>query len=872
MGSIRKVEVTTGVWWVEVAAVNLRVLCGCPADVVKHLMKRGLISQIEAGGKTFETGPNAILLSDVMVQNGTFANLGEFPVLQMLYRQGMIIPDHPGNTGEKPLLIGSAEQVRAQLQYIYRGNYGLINEDELIEAGADPQQAKDLMRMKLKFAFGRIRHPQELLDTLNVDADPAEIRDGVTVRRVRLNTFEFSYDGQSVTVDLTLPPFETYECPYPLGFYNMQRDYFSVVHSGEGDGWDINRPSMGAILMFQGRVYLIDAGPNILFTLDALGIGVNEIDGIFHTHSHDDHFSGLTTLIRADHRIKYFATSLVRASVARKMAALLSIEPSAFADYFECHDLVEGEWNEIDGLEVQPLFTPHPVETTMFMFRAPWEDGYRTYAHWADVCRLEVLRSFVTDDAQAPGISREMYQNVAAAYALPANIKKVDVGGGMIHGDAYDFRDDRSGRLILAHTSGRNTVAQKAIGSTASFGNVDVLIPSNHDFIWRSAYELLLAYFPEIQHHQLRVLLNNPVETFNPGTILVKERRPAEYIYLLLSGSIEALHVDGGARSVLSAGAMIGELFALFEAPVSETYRSIGFVKALRIPSRLYQDFVRRNDLSAAITRIFENRQFLQRTWLFGEVVSTRTLNRLAKEMALSRFPAGEVIDIGPESVALVVTGQVGRYLGEQQVEVLRSGDFFGEELSIFWTPSMFRLRALSATEVFLVPAGLLAGIPSVRWKLFETSGRRMTSIFEGEHSHSAGLLHWREEYRVDVLRLDTQHRRMFEQANAILEAMQAGKRVAEILPLLDAMAEYAHYHFGEEEALMVRHAFPKAEEHRTHHARLSEQLVEMRQTFADASDPANIDFLGFLQDWLVSHIQVNDHAYTDFLNGKGVY
>ncbi|MGE4280606.1 MAG: cyclic nucleotide-binding domain-containing protein, partial [Magnetospirillum sp.] len=774
MGSIKKAEVTTGVWWVEIAEANLRILCGCPADVVKHLMKRGLITTVERDGVSYETGPNAILLSDVMVQNGTFSNLGEFPVLQMLYRQGMIIPDHPGNTGAKPLLIGSAEQVRAQLQYIYRGNYGLINEEELIEAGATAQQAKDLMRMKLKFAFGRIRHPQELLDTLNVDAEPVEIRGSVTIRRVRLNTFEICHGGDCVTVDLTLPPFETYECPYPLGFYNMQRDYFSVVHSGEGDGWDINRPSMGAILMFQGRVYLIDAGPNILFTLDALGIGVNEIDGIFHTHSHDDHFSGLTTLIRADHRIKYFATPLVRASVARKMAALLSIEPSAFADYFECHDLVEGEWNEVDGLEVRPLFSPHPVETTLFMFRAPWEDGYRSYAHWADVCRLEVLRDFVTEDADKPGISKAMFQAVAASYALPANIKKVDVGGGMIHGDAYDFRDDRSGRLILAHTSGKHTLAQKAIGSTASFGNVDVLIPSNHDFIWRSAFELLQAYFPDIAHHQLRVLLNNPVSTFNPGTILVKERRPTENIYLLLSGSVEALHIDGGARSVLSAGAMIGELFALFEAPVTETYRAIGFVKALRIPSSLYQDFVRRNDLSASITRIFENRQFLQRTWLFGEVVSTRTLNRIAKEMTLSRIPEGETIDIGPESVALVVTGQVGRYLGEQQLEVLRFGDFFGEELSIFWTPSMFRLKALTATEVFLVPAGLLAGIPSVRWKLFETSGRRMTSIFESEHGANGGRLHWREEYRVDVLLLDTQHRRMFEQANAILDAIKA--------------------------------------------------------------------------------------------------
>ena len=871
MQSIRKIEVSTGVWWVEVPAADVRVLCGCPADAVKHLMKRGLIAPTEADGVAFETGPNVILLSDVMVQNGTFANLGEFPVLQMFYRQGMIIPGHPGNTGIKPLIIGSPEQVLAQLQYIYRGNYGLISEDELVEAGATAEQARERMRLKLKFAFGRICHPSEIIDTLAVEGEAVDIRGGVTVRRLRLNVFEFRYGDDSVTVDLNLQPFENYECPYPLGFYDMPREYFAVVHSGEGDGWDINRPSMGSVLMFQGRVYLIDAGPNILHTLDALGIGVNEIDGIFHTHSHDDHFAGLTTLIRADHRIKYYATSLVRASVARKMAALLSIEPGAFADYFECHDLVEDRWNDIDGLEVKPVFSPHPVETTVFLFRALWEGGFRTYAHLADICRLEVLKGFITEDDKAPGITSALYGRIVEDYATPVDIKKVDVGGGMIHGDAYDFRNDTSGKIILAHTAARNTIAQKAIGSTASFGNIDVLIPSNHDFIWRAAYELLMGYFPDIAHHQIRVLLNNPVVTFNPGTILVKERQPAGSIFLLLSGSVEAIHMTGGARSVLSAGAMIGELSALFGSAVSETYRAIGFVKALEIPCSLYGEFVRRNNLSGEITRIFENRDFLQRTWLFGEVVSTRTLNRIAKEMTMRRFEVGETIEIGPEAVALVVTGTVARILGEHVVELLGSGEFFGEELAIFWTPSMFRLKPVEPTEVFLVPAAVLAGIPSVRWKLFESVGKRMTSIFEGEHMGRV-ILQWHEEYRVDVLRLDTQHRRLFEQANAILDAVDAGRDLPEVVSLLDAMAEYARYHFGEEEGLMLRHSYPETESHRSRHARLMDLLGEMRQTLLDKGCADSTEVLTFLKDWLVNHICTEDRRYSHFLNSKGVY
>ena len=75
---------------------------------------------------------------------------------------------------------------------------------------------------------------------------------------------------------------------------------------------------MASIVIYQGKVYLIDAGPNIAYSLIALGIGVNEIEGVFQTHCHDDHFAGLSALMHRDHRVKYFATPFVRASVMKK--------------------------------------------------------------------------------------------------------------------------------------------------------------------------------------------------------------------------------------------------------------------------------------------------------------------------------------------------------------------------------------------------------------------------------------------------------------------------------------------------------------------------------------------------------------------------
>ena len=71
----------------------------------------------------------------------------------------------------------------------------------------------------------------------------------------------------------------------------------------------------------------------------------------------------------------------------------------------------------------------------------------------------------VTDDDTAPGIPQENFDQTLEAYLTPVDLKKVDIGGGMIHGDALDFHDDMSEKIILAHRSEPLTNKQKEIGS-----------------------------------------------------------------------------------------------------------------------------------------------------------------------------------------------------------------------------------------------------------------------------------------------------------------------------------------------------------------------------------------------------------------------
>ncbi|MEO5349550.1 MAG: response regulator [Magnetococcus sp. YQC-3] len=724
MQNLLVIQVTPGVYWLQVPEAGLYILCGCPGEVVKHLMRKGLISPAQRHGVSFETGPNAILLSDTLVQNGGFANLSEFPVLQMLYRQGMIIPGHPNNTGVKPLLIGSPAQVRAQLEYIHRGNYGLISKEEIMACGVEAELAEIMMRIKRKFAFGAIRSPESFLDTLEVGEEPVVIRNGVSVLRTGCNQFRFTYRGEYADIDLNLPPSTMYEAPYPLGRHRIQQHYFAVLHMGEGDGWDINRPGMGSMVMFQGRVYLVDVGPTVLQILLSLGIDISEVEGIFQTHAHDDHFGGLPALIHSNHRLKYYSTPLVRASVAKKFAALTSLPEEKFADFFEIHDLTADCWNDCDGLEVMPLYSPHTVETTILLFRALSGAGYRTYAHWADLTSFEVLDKMV---GEGPGdVPAAFIAKVKATYLQPADLKKLDVGGGMIHGVAEDFRHDRSGRLVLAHTSRKLTTQEMEIGSESSLGALDILIEGQQDYLRQRAFRFMSRLFPQVKLNQIHMLLNCSMVTYNAGTIIQRtgngNDEKADHVEMVLAGAISYLDADAGIHSHLPFGSLIGVQEMLSqESENKATYRAVSHCSVIRFPIPLFKAFLENNGLLSHLGAVMDKVHFLRKTRLFGEQTTFR-LVEIAQHMQLLTVKKGRKISLEQKrQLWLVVRGEVQLSdAGGCRIDRVKPTDFFGEESFLTDKKSRWLPLATCDIDLYRLDRAEIVEIPIVHWKMLE--------------------------------------------------------------------------------------------------------------------------------------------------------
>lgn len=729
---MEKISVSNGIFWLEIPEADLRILCGCPADSVKHLMSKGLIVSEEKEGVVCETGPNAILLSEAFLQNGQFSNLAEFPILQMLYRQGFILPNHPNNNGQKPLLIGRAESIEAQSEYIYRGNYGLTSMDEMLATGLDKSTLEEVMRFKRKFAFDNILSTEELIDNCVVSDKAVEIKNGVFIQRQSFNVYEFSFNNEKVTVNLNLEKGTEYLPSYTLENFSVPSEYFSVVHSGEGDGWDVDRPCMASVLTYQGKIYLVDAGPNLLHSLRALGIGVTQIEGVFHTHAHDDHFSGLTALMASDHKIKYYASPLVRASTVKKFSALLSLRDESFYDYFEVHDLADGEWNDIEGLEVRPVISPHPVETSILFFRTLWGEGYKTYGHLADAASFSVLEGMLEEDKTKSGITAEYFAKVKQEYLNPTTLKKVDIGGGLIHGAAIDFANDKSKKMLLSHTSQALTDKEREIGSNASFGVSDVLIASTQDYSKQKAFQYLKNYFPSAPTHDLRMLLNCETVHYNPGSIIMKKGQLNESIFLVLTGISEFISSEYKIKNKLSVGSLLGELSGVEGREVRGTHRAISFMSALKVPRHLYVEFLKRNDIFDKAMENMEKRRFLQMTWLLGERVSCPLKNTIARQMQAEEVAAGwtwsgEKTDF----LYMLDSGEVELSVLGKTIKTLSYGNFFGEENVLQEEMRPISAKATKDSLLWKIPVTAINETPVVHWKLVEAHEKRMKKVHE---------------------------------------------------------------------------------------------------------------------------------------------
>lgn len=475
-GAIRLDRIQPGSYYLQVPEAGLRLLAGTPPDSIKHLRALGFVGEQTLDGVVCETGPNAILLGEKLAQKGEVANLSEFPVLHMLYKQGLGIPGHPGQKRfGRPKMIGAAKDLAAQAEYIKRGNYGLYRAEEYDALQLPAEEGKLYLDLKRQFAYGRFLETGDLMALLVLEK-ALDLGGGVSLERLGENRFAVAYGEERVELDLNLQKGESFQPSYQLPKFKLPQAKFAVVHLGDGDGWDHLRPCLSSLLVYKNRYYLIDAGPFVWRNLKAFGLAPKDIEGMFLTHVHDDHFGGFYALLKKHPELKVFATPRIFLSLLKKYAALTGQQEGRLRAKIAFEPLIPGKWNRVGGLEAKALPSAHPIDTTLFVFRAKGPEGYKTYGHLTDIANRKVLDTFaqaVPDQEAFASFHRALIE----IYDEPLDLKRVDVGGGFVHGEAEDFAQDRSGELLLSHTSEPLDPTTYPFGTQPEFGGHHLLIP-----------------------------------------------------------------------------------------------------------------------------------------------------------------------------------------------------------------------------------------------------------------------------------------------------------------------------------------------------------------------------------------------------------
>ncbi len=133
-------------------------------------------------------------------------------------------------------------------------------------------------------------------------------------------------------------------------------------------------------------------------------------------------------------------------------------------------------------------------------------------------------------------------------------------------------------------------------------------------------------------------------------------------------------------------------------------------------------------------------------------------------------------------------------------------------------------------------------------------------------------LMTWDDSLSVNIKRIDEQHKRLVNQINLLHEAMSSGKTREVLGPILEELVNYAVYHFGTEEELMVKYNFPGYEEHLKEHMDFKEKAGDLLSRYKTSTIIISIEILNFLRDWVTNHVTGTDKKYQEFLNTNGEF
>jgi len=132
-------------------------------------------------------------------------------------------------------------------------------------------------------------------------------------------------------------------------------------------------------------------------------------------------------------------------------------------------------------------------------------------------------------------------------------------------------------------------------------------------------------------------------------------------------------------------------------------------------------------------------------------------------------------------------------------------------------------------------------------------------------------IIRWIDNYSVNILEIDNQHKRLVTLLNNLYAAMSVGEGKNILSGIIDELSEYTSTHFRTEEVKMRMLDYPEFVQHKKEHEMFIQKVGAFRADFNKGNAKVTIEVVNFLRDWLLNHIQEVDARLGKYLVQKGV-
>ena len=126
-------------------------------------------------------------------------------------------------------------------------------------------------------------------------------------------------------------------------------------------------------------------------------------------------------------------------------------------------------------------------------------------------------------------------------------------------------------------------------------------------------------------------------------------------------------------------------------------------------------------------------------------------------------------------------------------------------------------------------------------------------------------FMQWSEKYVLGLSEVDEQHQKLFLLVNRMHDLVVSGEDQSAVGKVLDELIDYTVEHFATEEKLFKENGYPNYDEHKKEHDELTQQVINLQESFREKKITVTFEILEFLNEWLKNHTTNSDLEYAKY-------